>query len=114
MALRSIKLRLIALHLIAVLAVAVVLPLALYWRIDATARALHERALREQAEQIAQYLHPLPDGNWTLDLPDNIRQLYSAGYGRYGYTVLMQSGTVLFSAQSSDEPLFSRDPRRDQ
>ena len=45
----SIKFRLIALHLIAVLAVAVVLPLALYWRIDATARALHERALREQA-----------------------------------------------------------------
>ena len=110
----SIKLRLIALHLIAVLAVAVVLPLTLYWRIEATARALHERALREQAQQVAQYLHQSPDGNWTLDLPDHIRQLYSAGYGRYGYTVLTQAGSVLFTSRNNDEPLFPRGPRRDQ
>ena len=70
--LNSIKLRLVALHVIAVLAVAVVLPLALYWRIDATARDLHERAL-QQAEQIAQYLNQAPDGRWTLDLPRNVR-----------------------------------------
>jgi signal transduction histidine kinase len=103
----SIKGRLIALHLIAVLAVAVVLPLALYWRVDATARALHERALREQAEQIARYLRRLPDGTWALDLPDNLRQLYSASYDRYGFAILTRSGQVLFSSREHDEPLFS-------
>lgn len=102
----SIKGRLIALHLIAVLAVAVVLPLALYWRVDATARALHERALREQAEQIARYLRRMPDGTWALDLPDNLRQLYSASYNRYGFAVLTQSGQLLFSSRGHDEPLF--------
>lgn len=106
----SIKRRLIALHLIAVLAVAVILPLALYWRVDATARALHERALREQAEQIAQYLHRSPDGNWTFDLPDNLRQLYSASYNRYGFAILTQSGQVLFSSRKSEEALFSSRP----
>jgi signal transduction histidine kinase len=107
----SIKGRLIALHLVAVLAVCVVLPLALYWRIDASARALHERALREQAEQIAEYLHRLPNGAWSLDLPDSLRQLYSAGYQRYGFAVVSQSGKVLFSTREHDEPLFRSDPR---
>lgn len=109
----SIKRRLIALHLVAVLAVAVVLPLALYWRVDATARDLHERALREQAEQIAQYLHRVPGGSVTLDLPDSIRQLYSAGYARYGFAILTRSGEVLFSSLSRDEPLFRTDTWRD-
>jgi signal transduction histidine kinase len=109
----SIKRRLVALHLIAVLAVAVVLPLALYWRVDATARALHERALREQAEQIVQYLHRAPSGSLALDLPEGLRQLYSAAYGRLGFAILSGSGQVLFSSREHDEPLFRKDPRRD-
>lgn len=107
----SIKRRLIALHLIAVLAVSVVLPLALYWRVDATARALHERALREQASQIAQYLHRLPNGEWSLDLPDELRHLYSAAYQRYGFAIVTGSGQVLFSTREHDEPLFRADLR---
>jgi signal transduction histidine kinase len=103
----SIKRRLIALHLLAVLAVAVVMPLALYWRVDATARALHERALREQAEQIAGYLHRLPDESWALDLPDSLRQLYSLSYGRYGLAILTQSGQVLFSSRAKGVSLFA-------
>jgi signal transduction histidine kinase len=110
----SIKLRLIALHMVAVLAVAVVLPLALYWRIDATARTLHERALREQAQQIARHLHLSPDGTWMLDLPPDLRELYSAGYARYGFAVLTQSGKVLFCSCKNDEPLFRSDPQRDR
>ncbi|MCL2428828.1 MAG: sensor histidine kinase [Alphaproteobacteria bacterium] len=110
----SIKRRLIALHLIAILAVAVVLPLALYWRVDATARALHERALRDQAEQIAQYLHQAPDGTWALTLPDAVRLLYSPGYARYGFSILTQTGEVLFTSLEEREPLFRADPRRDR
>lgn len=110
--LNSIRRRLIALHIIAVLVVAVVLPLALYWRIDATARALHERALREQAEQISQYLHRLPDGHFILDLPASIREIYSEGYGRYGFAILTRDGHVLFSTREQVEPLFRADQRR--
>jgi len=40
------------------------------------------RSLCEQAQQIDGYLHRLPDGNWTLDLPNSVRELYSAGTGR--------------------------------
>jgi hypothetical protein len=79
-----------------------------------TARGLHERTLRDQADQIAQYLHPRPDGNLSLDLPDSLRQLYSAGYERYGFAIATKSGYVLFSTRAHDEPLFAADPRRDQ
>jgi hypothetical protein len=92
----SIRQRLIAMHFIAVLAAALVLPMVLYWRVDTTAQSLHERALREQAGQILRYLHQRTDGGWTLDLPDRVRQLYSAGYERYGFAILRRDGQVLF------------------
>ncbi|PPQ26316.1 sensor histidine kinase [Rhodopila globiformis] len=101
----SIRQRLITMHVIAVLAATVVLPLALYWRIETTARNLHERALREQAAQIAQYLHRQADGHWTLVLPEQLRHLYSAGYERYGYAILSASGQVLFSNNGVNQPL---------
>jgi signal transduction histidine kinase len=110
----SIKGRLIAMHVIAMVIAGVVLPLALYWRVDSTARDLHERALREQAGQIAQYLHHAADGKWTLDLPDNLRLLYSISYDRYGFAVLTGSGQVLFSSHETNEPLFPRHPRGEQ
>jgi signal transduction histidine kinase len=104
----------VALHLIAVLVVCVVLPLALYWRVDATARSLHERALREQAEQIAHYLHRGADGTWSLNLPENLRELYSINYARYGFAIISTSGQVLFSNRAENEPLFRADPRRNE
>jgi signal transduction histidine kinase len=109
----SIKQRLMAMHIFAVLAAAVVLPLALYWRVDTTARGLHERALREQAGQIVQYLHRQGDGSWTLDLPERLRQLYLAGYERYGFAILTREGQVLFSNVEHEEPLFHSDKRPD-
>jgi signal transduction histidine kinase len=102
----SIKGRLIAMHVLAMVAAAVVLPLALYWRVDTTARDLHERALREQAEQIAQYLHRAADGSWVLDLPESLRHLYSINYDRYGYAVLTRAGGVLFSSRTPNKALF--------
>jgi signal transduction histidine kinase len=109
----SIKRRLIALHLMAVLVVAVVLPLALYWRVDTTATNLHRRALRDQAELIASYLHRAPDGRLTLDLPPGVRELYSTSYARYGYAILTREGQVMFSSREPAEPLFPSDKRRD-
>jgi signal transduction histidine kinase len=112
--LNSVKRRLVVLHLAVVLVVGVTLPLVLYWRVDATARALHERALREQAQQIAQYLHRQPDGHWSLELPQELRQLYSGSYDRYGFSVVTASGQVLFSNYQNDPPLFRHDPHSQQ
>jgi signal transduction histidine kinase len=109
----SIKTRIVAFHFIAVLAVCVLLPLVLYWRVEATARALHEHALREQAEQIGHYLHRGPDAAWMLDLPDNLRLLYAAGYERYGFAIITKSGQVLFSSREGPQPLFPSDPRQE-
>jgi signal transduction histidine kinase len=108
----SIKRRLIALHLVAVLVVAIVLPLALYWRVDTTATDLHQRALRDQAAQIAPYLRSAADGRMTLDLPTGLRELYSVSYGRYGYAVLARDGQVLLGSRPNSETLFPEDPRR--
>jgi signal transduction histidine kinase len=110
----SIKGRLIVLHVVALVAAAVVLPLALYWRVETTARDLHERALRQQAEQIAGYLRHVADGSWTLDLPDDLRHLYSISYDRYGFAVLTRSGRVLFSSRAPDEALFPQRVYGDQ
>jgi hypothetical protein len=98
--------------MIAVLVIAIILPLALYWRIDVTARTLHENALREQAHHLAEYLKLLPDGRWGLELPPNLRDLYSSAYGRYGFAVLTRLGQSLVSSRTHDEPLFRSDPRR--
>jgi signal transduction histidine kinase len=112
--LNSVRRRLVVLHLTAVIAVGVTLPLVLDWRVDATARALHERALREQAQQIAQYLHSEPDGHWSLELPSELRELYSRSYDRYGFSVVTASGYVLFSNYQNDLPLFRHDPHSQQ
>lgn len=109
---RSIKGRLVALHVIAVLAAAAVLPLALFWRVDVTARELHERALREQAQQIAQYLHVGPDGALEARLPSGLRELYAASYGRYGYAVVARDGTVLLGSRPNHDTLYPSDPHQ--
>jgi len=96
--------RLIALHLLAVLAAAVILPLALYWRVSASARDLHRRALSEQAGQIALYLRKAPDGGWSLDLPARLRELYGAGYGRYAFAIVGRDGQTLFSSHDPAPP----------
>ena len=111
--LHSIKGRLIALHVVAVLVAAVILPLTLYWRIDVIARDLHERAMREQVAQIARYVHIGPGGQVDVALPPGLRELYAASYGRYGFAVMGGDGTVLFGSRPNHETLFPSDPRRD-
>lgn len=80
------------------LAAAVVLPLALFWRIDARARALHQGALRESAQQIASYLHRGASGQITLDLPEQLKVLYGADYGRYAFAVVTAENSRLFGS----------------
>ena len=95
---RSITSRLISLHVIAIGITSVCMPLALFWLLNTTARELHHRALKESADTIVRYLKRTSNGTLTLDLPAELRALYSEAYGRYAFTVLDQAGGVLFSS----------------
>ena len=110
----SIRQRLIAMHLVAIVVVAVALPLVLYRRVDVTARALHDGAMLGQARQIAAYLHRTPAGGWEFDLPTRLYQLYSVNYDRYGFAILAASGQMLFSGLGTEGGPFATAPRRNQ
>ena len=103
---RSIISRVVALHVVAIGVTSVLMPLALYWLLNQAANNLHRDALRGQAVTVGSFLRPRPDGGLDLDIPDDMRPLYSDGYGLYGYAVLDTDGKVLFSSRSDGLALF--------
>ena len=102
---RSVVSRIVALHLLAIVATSIFMPLALFLMLKHAAEALHERALREQATEILRYIDTMPDGGLRLQLPPRVAELYSEAYGRYAFAVLDEQGRVLFSSLSNDRPL---------
>jgi signal transduction histidine kinase len=105
--------RIISLHVLAIGATSIAMPLALYFLLASTATNLHQRALRETADSIARYLQMKPDGTWTLDLPAEMRALYGADYGRYAYAILDRGGHVLFSSLPGNAPVLLSDTLAD-
>ncbi|MBI3197266.1 MAG: two-component sensor histidine kinase, partial [Rhodospirillales bacterium] len=111
---RSIVSRVVALQFVAIGATAILMPLALYWLLTQAATNLHRDALRSQAVTIGSFLRPQPDGGVTLEIPEDVRPLYSDGYGLYAYAVLDAAGRVLFSSRADGGALFpSREIPRD-
>jgi len=108
---KSIFSRIIFLHVIAMLIIAIFMPLGLYWLLKAAANDLHHRVMLEQADLVANYLVLRPDGHWSLDLPPALQDLYSQAYGRYAYAMLDDKGRVLFSSRKDMSPVFSTDAR---
>jgi signal transduction histidine kinase len=106
---KSIMSRIMFLHVVAVVVTAIFLPLVLYWFLNSDVEDLQRRAMREQAEALSRHLVPRPDGGWSLDLPADLRDLYSEAYGRYAYTVLDETGHVLFSSRKDWLPIFPVD-----
>jgi signal transduction histidine kinase len=98
MAFGSIVSRIVYLHLAAILVASIFMPLALYMVLRDAAEDLHHRALREQADEIAHYLHAAPNDFWVLDLPPPVRELYAESYGRYEFSVLDAAGRVIVSS----------------
>jgi signal transduction histidine kinase len=94
------------LHVVAVIATAIVMPLALYWFLYSEADTLQRRAMRAQAEALQTQLTVRSDGSWTLDIPQGLRDLYSEAYGRYAYAILDVSGGVLFSSRKDRASIF--------
>ncbi len=106
---RSIITRMVALHVVAIGVTSILMPLALYWLLNQAANNLHRDALRSQAFTIGSFLRPQPDGRVLLDIPPELRPLYSGGYGLYAYAVLDSDGKVLFSSRTDGAALFSPD-----
>jgi len=95
---RSVVGRTIVLHLVAIVATSIFMPLALYAMLKHAAGQLHDRALREQAIEILRYIEIRTDGSPQLDLPRPLTELYSQSYGRYAFAVIGSEGEVLFSS----------------
>jgi len=106
---RSIITRMVALHVVAIGVTSILMPLALYWLLNQAANNLHRDALRSQAFTIGSFLRPQPDGRVQLDIPPELRPLYSGGYGLYAYAVLDSDSKVLFSSRTDGAALFSPD-----
>ncbi len=103
----SIMSRILFLHVVAVIAAAIFMPLMLYWFFDHDVKNLQRHAMRAQAESLARRLVLRPDSLWSLDLTANLQDQYSEAYGRYAYAVLDDAGHVLFSSRKGSEPIFS-------
>ena len=97
---RSVVARTISLHLVAIVVTSLFMPLALYLMLKHAAESLHDRALRQQAAEIAGYIEPDAAGGLQLKLPAPLAELYSEAYGRYAFAVLDDKGAVLFSSLS--------------
>ena len=109
---RSVVARAITLHLVAIVATSIFMPLALYLMLNRAAQDLHDRALREQAGEIVRFVSAGPDGALRLKLPAPIAEMYSEAYGRYAFAVLDEAGDVLFSSLPGNRAI-SGAPARD-
>jgi len=109
---KSITSRLIFLHVVVLFVAAILIPLVLFWFLDADVDKLQRRALRQQAEAIARHLTDNADGRLSLDLPQGLRDQYSEAYGRYSYTVFDNNGAILFSSSQRKPPIFAFEDHR--
>ena len=104
--LNSLASRIMFLHVVAVIATAILMPLALYWFLYSEADTLQRRAMRAQAEALQGHLAKRPDGGWKFDISQGLRDLYSEAYGRYAYAVLDQDGKVLFASRKEQTAIL--------
>jgi len=107
---RSIVGSTIALHLVAIAVTSILMPLALYLMLQHAAQDLHDRALREQADEILHYVAVSAEGSLQLKLPAPLAELYSEAYGRYAFSVLDADGRVLFSSLQDNRAIVTAAP----
>ncbi|MGA8758773.1 MAG: HAMP domain-containing sensor histidine kinase [Stellaceae bacterium] len=108
---RSVTSRIIALHVAAIVATSICIPLALFLMLRQAVELLHHEALRDQAGEIVNYLSIAPNGSVRLSLPPGIAEFYSQGYGRAAYAVIDAEGEVLFSSLPGKRPIASLPPK---
>ena len=102
---RSVVSRIVALHVAAIVATSICMPLALFLMLRQAVEQLHHQALRGQVAEIRRYLSTSPSGTLQLSLPPSLAEFYSRGYGRAAYAVLDPNGQVLFSSLPQNQAI---------
>ena len=107
----SILSRIVILHVVAVVITSILMSVGLSWLLSYATNNIHNKAMQEQANAVAEHLSVGPDGRLQLNLPSDLLGLYSPEYGRYAYAVVDDSGAVLFSSAKDHTALFPADLR---
>jgi len=97
--------RIIWLHLLAVAAMAVVLPLAVRYLLNSTASSFEHQTVRRREAAIAEALDRTPSG-WRLNLPPSLKAEYAQATSGFAYAILDSRGRVLFSSLPGHGGLF--------
>lgn len=97
--------RITSLHVLAILVLCVVLPLAVRVVLNATTADFQRETLQRHEAEIARSLHPGPNG-LRLDLSSDVSTLYEHAYAGFGFAVTDGHGRTLFS--STPAPPFQR------
>jgi signal transduction histidine kinase len=108
---QSILSRIVVLHIVAVIITSILMSVGLSWLLSYATNNIHNKAMQEQANAVAEHLSMGPDGRLQLNLPSDLLGLYSAEYGRYSYAVIDAHGAVLFSSAKDHAALFPADER---
>jgi signal transduction histidine kinase len=106
---QSILWRIVILHVVAVVITSILMSAALSWLLGNSADKIHDKAMQEQAQRVANHLAVGPDGALALELSLNLQGLYSQPYGRYSYAVLDENHRVVFSSLTNGAALFPSD-----
>lgn len=93
---RSILSRILWLHLIAIVATAILVPLAVNFLLTQNATSLQHRELELHANAIASALTQNTQGDWALDLDPDLRTLYANEFGGFSFAVVDPKGGLLF------------------
>ena len=104
---KSILTQIMFLHVVAMAAAAVLIPLVLHFFLSQDVEHVQRRALRDQADILARKLTPKPGGGLSFDLTDALRDQYSESYGRYIFVVVGADGRTLFSSRKNSAPLVA-------
>lgn len=104
---KSIISTIISLHLLAIVVATAFMPIALFLLLRSAAVDLQHRSLRENVGLVSHYLSVREDGSLALDLPDELRTLFSETYGRYSYSIIDATGRILFSSRSDRSAVSS-------
>ncbi|HZR85809.1 MAG TPA: ATP-binding protein [Bradyrhizobium sp.] len=108
---QSILSRIVILHIVAVVITSILMSVGLSWLLSYATNNIHNKAMQEQANAVAEHLSLGPDGHLQLNLPSDLLGLYSPEYGRYSYAVIDAHGAVLFSSAKDHSALFPADQR---
>ena len=94
---RSLRSRIIWLHVIAIGAICIALPVAVRLLLDSTTLTFEHETIRRHEAEIARSLTWTPSG-YRLELPSDLRTLYEHGYSGFAFAIVDDRGRVLFSS----------------